>query len=87
MQNSQVGCAIPAPKDAKREVKSSDSFIRIRDVQRRIQMSRSWIYASVSAGKFPAPVQLGPKAVGWLTTEIDKWIADRVALRGSSTSN
>jgi prophage regulatory protein len=33
------------------------------------------------AGKFPKRIQLGPNRVGWLATEIDAWVAARVALR------
>lgn len=29
-------------------------------------------------GKFPKPVRLGSKTVGWLETEIDAWIEARL---------
>jgi len=29
-------------------------------------------------GKFPEPVNIGPRAVGWIESEIDEWIAERI---------
>lgn len=55
----------------------SASILRLKDLQRRIPLSRSAIYAKISAGEFPSPVALGPRAVGWLSTDIDKWIQSR----------
>lgn len=26
---------------------------------------------------FPRPRQLGPRAVGWVASQVDKWLADR----------
>ena len=34
------------------------------------------------AGKFPARIVLGPRSVGWLESEVDNWIAERIAERG-----
>jgi prophage regulatory protein len=35
-------------------------------------------YALLKEGQFPRPINLGARAVGWLESEIDAWIADRV---------
>lgn len=51
------------------------------EVEAKTGLSRSAIYAKIAAGIFPRPVNLGPKAVSWLSTEIDQWICDRVAER------
>ncbi|MEN3813536.1 AlpA family phage regulatory protein, partial [Chromobacterium piscinae] len=32
-------------------------------------------------GSFPAPVSLGGKSVAWLSSEIDSWMAGRIAAR------
>lgn len=42
-------------------------------------LRRSTIYAAIAAGTFPKPIHLGPRAVGWLETEVDQWLAERVA--------
>jgi hypothetical protein len=35
----------------------------------------------VSAGTFPRPIRIGPRRVGWLASEIDAWLADRIRER------
>ena len=39
---------------------------------------------SYSHMNFPKPVPLGENSVGFLESEIDAWIKDRVALRGDA---
>ena len=56
-------------------------FIRLPEVINRTGYRRTSIYQKVAEGTFPAPVKLGPRAVGWLSTEIDAWIDERVAER------
>lgn len=50
------------------------SILRLPAVKAKVAMSRSWIYANVKAGTFPKPVNVGSKAVGWLTDEIETYI-------------
>jgi prophage regulatory protein len=58
---------------------------RLPQVKHRTGYSRSSLYAMILAGKFPAPIHLGGRAVGWLTSEIDEWINSRVfASRGGA---
>jgi prophage regulatory protein len=54
------------------------SFLRLTQVKQRTGLSRSSIYAKISLGEFPAPVNLGARAVAWIEAEIDQWISDRV---------
>ncbi len=61
--------------------KQSISILRLKDLQHRVPLSRSAIYAKISAGEFPAPISLGPRAVGWLSDDIDKWIERRLHTR------
>ena len=48
--------------------------LRLRDVRARTGQATSIIYAAMAAGKFPRPIPLGERAVGWLEAEIDSWI-------------
>lgn len=59
---------------------------RLPKVKAKTGWSRSSIYSLIAQGKFPAPIKLGQgRAVGWLSTEIDEWIASRVrASRGGA---
>jgi prophage regulatory protein len=56
-----------------------DRFLRLPTVLARIGISRSTLWAWTREGKFPPPVKIGPRAVGWRSTEVDAWIAERVA--------
>jgi len=47
---------------------------RLPEVIRRTGRSRSAIYRGVATGEFPAPVALGPRAVGWRESDITAWI-------------
>ena len=49
-------------------------ILRLPDVIDRVGFSRSTIYDFVSKGRFPVPVRIGVRAVGWLNSDIDAWI-------------
>lgn len=54
-------------------------ILRRRQVEERTGLSRSTIYAGIAIGAFPAPIKLGQRAVGWLSTDIDAWLTEQVA--------
>lgn len=56
-------------------------FLRLPEVISQCGLSRSTVYDAIKQGRFPAPVPLGPKRVAWLSTEIDSWMAERIAAR------
>lgn len=56
-------------------------ILRLPSVIDRTGLSRSTLYQRISSGTFPKQVSLGRHAVGWIETEVDLWIADRVAER------
>lgn len=53
-------------------------ILRLPEVKTRVGLSRSAIYLAVSRAEFPRPVQLGARAVGWLESEVEDWIRERV---------
>lgn len=59
----------------------SETLLRLPAVKSRTGLSRSTIYKRIADGAFPKPVSLGPRAVGWLKTEIDDWVDSRIQLR------
>lgn len=56
----------------------SESILRLPQVKVRTGLSRSLIYLFIKEGKFPKQVNLGDRAVGWLESEIDRWIESRI---------
>ena len=60
-------------------------FLRRPEVQARTGLSRSTIQVRLAEGRFPRPVSLGSRAVGWIEAEVDEWIRQRiVASRGEA---
>ncbi len=61
------------------------AILRRPQVERRTGLSRSTLYQYIQDGRFPKPLQLGPRAVGWLESEVSEWIAARSrTVRGGS---
>ena len=56
-------------------------FVRLPEVMARTGLSRSTIYVRVAEGRFPKPVPLGARSVGWIESELDEWFSDRIAER------
>ena len=58
--------------------------LRLPQVQTRTVLARSMIYVRVADGSFPQPIRLGPRAVGWIESEVDAWIREQIAASRSS---
>ncbi|MDE0100425.1 MAG: AlpA family transcriptional regulator [Truepera sp.] len=58
-------------------------FLRLPEVLARTGLSRSTIYVRLDQGRFPRPVSLGARAVGWIEAEVDEWMRERIAARRS----
>jgi prophage regulatory protein len=58
--------------------KEALSILRRKQVQARIGLSCATIYAYMAEGNFPKPVKLGPRAVGWIESEVDQWLDAQV---------
>jgi prophage regulatory protein len=54
-------------------------IIRLPEVKSKTGLSRSTIYLRMTKGTFPQTISLGERAVGWLETDIDHWLDDRIA--------
>jgi prophage regulatory protein len=54
-------------------------FARLPTVMHATGLGRSTIYRLVARGAFPAPVHLGPRAVAWRWSELDRWSQTRQA--------
>ena len=54
-------------------------ILRLPQVKTRVGLSRSSIYLAISQGKFPKPVRLGARSVGWLEAEVEAWLSAQIA--------
>ena len=57
---------------------TTESLIRLPIVQQRTGLSRSEIYRREGLGQFPKRVSLGARSVGWVESEIQAYIAERI---------
>ena len=62
------------------QIQTALTILRRKQVEARTGLSRSTIYARLrEGGDFPKPIQLGAQSVGWLDSEIDAWLRERIA--------
>ncbi len=54
------------------------AILRLPAVKARTGLSRSTIYLRISEGRFPKPVSLGGRAVGWVEAEITEWLNQQI---------
>lgn len=63
-------------------------ILRLPAVKARTGLSRSTIYQRVSDSTFPGQISLGPRTVGWLESDVQQWLEQRVAAsRGTPGKN
>jgi prophage regulatory protein len=63
-----------------------DRVLRLAEVEARVGFKRTKIGEEVDAGRFPEPIALGPRAVGWRESEVQAWIASRPRAPRQNTS-
>lgn len=57
------------------------SLLRCPDVQVRTGLRKSQLYALEAAGHFPRRLKLSERSSAWVASEVDAWIAARIAAR------
>jgi prophage regulatory protein len=61
-------------------------ILRQRDVKAMTGLPLSSMYAMIANGKFPKPIPLAPRSVGWLYSEVEAWVRARIAARDSKVT-
>jgi prophage regulatory protein len=59
-------------------------LLPMKDVSQWVNFSTQHIYRLMALGRFPRPLKLGARRVGFLESEIGVWIAERAAERDAS---
>lgn len=49
------------------------NMLHLDEVMARTGRSRTTLWRDVRAGRFPAPLALGPNRIGWLEDEVTEW--------------
>jgi len=60
--------------------------LRLPEVLLRTGKRRTSLLHAVRRGDFPRPIHLGPRAIGFVETEVEAWIDARMAERDGSGS-
>lgn len=55
------------------------TILRIKAVKELTGLGRSSIYDKIKRNEFPPPIILGPRAVGWLVSDLDAWLNAQAA--------
>lgn len=58
---------------------SKENLIRLPEVQRRTGYGKAWIYKLINAGKFPQSVKIGTRSIAFIESEVDEWVASKIA--------
>lgn len=62
---------------------SNQRILRLKNVLDKTGDSRSGLYLKISKNIFPKPIKLSSRSVGWLESEVNDWIDQRIkATRG-----
>ena len=57
----------------------ANAILRLRPVMEKTGLRKTQLYELISRGEFPAQIKLSTRAVGWLSSSVDRWIDERVA--------
>jgi len=68
----------PSMNAAMRRMDASIQILRLPQVCERIGLSRSMIYQLEAEHRFPPRIKIGVRAVGWIESEVQAWLAQRI---------
>ena len=55
-------------------------ILKLLGVKKKVGLSGSSIYRLIQEGKFPSQIILAERSSGWLESEIDQWLEERIAV-------
>ncbi|EJD6083202.1 helix-turn-helix transcriptional regulator [Providencia huaxiensis] len=56
-----------------------ENLIRLPEVMRRTGYGKAWIYRLIEAGQFPKSVKIGTRSIAFVESEVDEWVANKIA--------
>ena len=62
----------------------AEKILRPQAVVKMVGLSRSTLWRMENEGLFPARRKISKAAIGWLESEVLKWMAERVKVKESS---
>ena len=82
--NTDIGCiamtaSITSKQNRNNQPLEKPRIIRWPIVHYKVGFCRSHVHKLVSQGSFPKPIKLGLRSSGWVESEIDTWLEQRIA--------
>jgi prophage regulatory protein len=65
----------------------TDKFLKLPEVMATARRSKPSIYADMKKGLFPTPVKIGARGVAWLESDVNNWMAARIAASKAGASH
>lgn len=60
--------------------------LKLNAVMEKTGLGRTKVYELQAAGKFPRSISLDSRSVGWLESEVEEWIQERLDARNAVMS-
>jgi len=57
----------------------SQQILKLIEVKKTTGLSGSTIYRLISQGDFPKQIKLSERSSGWLQSEVDQWLNERIS--------
>ncbi|MEI6812516.1 MAG: AlpA family phage regulatory protein [Actinomycetes bacterium] len=54
-----------------------NELLKVRDIQARLGIGRSAVYALIHEPSFPAPISINSRTLRWEVTEFEQWLLSR----------
>jgi prophage regulatory protein len=51
--------------------------------EKGIPYTRDHLRRKADSGEFPQPIAISPRRIAWVESEVDEWIAAKIAARGA----
>jgi len=58
----------------------SEQILKLPEVKSITSLSRSSVYRLITQGSFPKQIKLSERSSGWIKSEIEQWLADRIEM-------
>jgi prophage regulatory protein len=55
------------------------------EVLKLVPISNGYLYELIRKGQFPKPISLGSRAVGWVDTEVQEWVENKITQRNETS--
>ncbi|GAB2458631.1 AlpA family transcriptional regulator [Comamonas humi] len=52
--------------------------LKLKEVLGKTSLGKTTLYALLKQSQFPKPISLGLRAVGWIESEVDAWIQEKI---------